>query len=375
MKNVEYKRCCFCQSEIPENAVKCRYCLEWQEDSDYLKRNNRDRKIPLKFEFYGKKPFQLKIVEKIPLHYAVSIVILGVISFMSLQFMWYNLNENEIYLFSFLIFHIQFVVSWAGLIWFYKIVNENSFLFGNFYRSTNDDQFIGISKLYNKIFYNRFCIFVGIILGLTASIGDFVLNPPFFSFEAKLGFLFFEFVNMFFAGCALYSLLIFAVFIYRVTLNADIACMQNVGFSKGIKDIGEMHLKISGLAIIPLILGIMAKLFGDWEWSTAVIVWYVLFALVIIVYIYWPMLNIHKLMKKEVEQQALSVEMKIQNILLLIDRNPSSKNFRVLNELRQLEKLNSSQRTWPFDTKSISAAFIAIIFPILLMIVDKIWLK
>ena len=48
-------------------------------------------------------------------------------------------------------------------------------------------------------------------------------------------------------------------------------------------------------------------------------------------------------------------------------------NFRKLNELRDLEGSISSQNTWPFDTKSLSAIFAAIIAPILLMIFDKFW--
>lgn len=73
------------------------------------------------------------------------------------------------------------------------------------------------------------------------------------------------------------------------------------------------------------------------------------------------------------ENQLILIHEKINKMLLEISKNPSARNFLRLNEYKTIEKSILTQDTWPFDSKSISAAFFAIFLPILLMIVEKIW--
>ena len=371
---MEVKQCKYCLSEIPQKAEKCRFCMEWQDEStpsEQIQIVEESGNLSTKFTNI-KIPFQLAIVKRIPLHYAVSILIFCVLIFMAVQVSWYKLNEDKIYLLSFLTFTIQMFVSWTGLVWVYDIINDNYFSFLRISSLEQSQAEKKLLKFHNLIFHRRNSILAGIVVGLIASIGDYYVGAPFNSLEAKLIFASFEFFNMFLAGAAIYSMFMFAIFIRKISYNP---CKDKLHLDKNssIMNVGAIHLKTSVLAIVPLFLGVVAKLFGNWDWNFLIIIWYVSFAVIIILYIYWPMLYIHRLLQNDIESQVIIIQKKSQKLLIDISTNPSSRNFTKLNELRELEKSISSQNTWPFDTKSLSAAFFAIIFPIVLIVIEKIW--
>ncbi|MEN8153321.1 MAG: hypothetical protein ABFR75_04805 [Acidobacteriota bacterium] len=367
------KKCQFCFSNIPLEAEKCRYCLEWVEEKDEVEELETDKITTGSYPnpSYLKKPFQLTLIEKIPLHPIVSILIFCVIIFASIQISWFTLNENKVYLLSFLSFTIQMMISWYGLIWIYKLIRDNyqSFIqISNQPKKNSEEKF----NKYQKIIFSKFSIIVGISVGIIAAVGDYSVGTPFTTNTAKLIFAAFEFTNMFFGGAAIYSMFVFAFFMNNITKDSNQEIL-NTNRNSGVNNIGLIHLKTSILAIVPLFLGVIAKFFGSWKWEPLIILWYASFAVIIIIYIYWPMLNIHKMMKSDKENQVLLIQNKVQRILNEIKTNPSSRNFSRLYQLRELEKSISNQNTWPFDTRSISAAFVAIIFPIILMLIDKIW--
>jgi hypothetical protein len=177
---------------------------------------------------------------------------------------------------------------------------------------------------------------------------------------------------MTFAGSAIYSMFFFARFLHDLTTNQTNKIMS-LEQKRSIRKIGNLHLKTSLLVIVPFVLGVVAKLIGDWSWEWPIVLWYASFAVAIIVYIYWPMVNVHNFMSYDMENQIAIVQEKIRNKLNDIERDPSSSNFAKLNELRALESSISSQNTWPFDTRSLSAIFAALIAPIILMLIDKFW--
>ncbi|MBN1184155.1 MAG: hypothetical protein JXB49_17825 [Bacteroidales bacterium] len=372
---MEKKKCQFCLSDIPKDARKCLHCLEWQEEQHAILPSPVMQNSYLNFLIRfpnAKKAFQLSLVEKIPFHYGVSILIIGVICFVLMQLSWYNYNEDGIYLVSFLLFTLQMIISWAGLIWVYRMISKNYIYFiklSSLDQASSEQNFI---KHHDRIFHKWYSLLFGILVGLIAAAGDYIVGTPFKTEEAKLIFAGFEFLNMFFAGAAIYSMLMFALFIHQIssyTVDKAISLDKN----NTINNIGSIHLRTSILAIVPLFFGVIAKLFGSWSWDTLIIIWYVSFSIAIIIYIYWPMMNIHRLMKGDLESQLRLIQNKIQKTLIEINHNPSSINFSRLNEYRALEKSISGENTWPFDTKSLAAAFFAIIFPIILIIIDKFW--
>jgi len=369
------KICQYCMSEIPLKAKKCKYCHEWQ-DEDHEVPEIASEENALSLELLNKsrlkKPFQEHLISKITFHYVISVFIFCVFIFFSIQITWYLLNEETVYLYSFLIFSIQIFISWTGLIWISKLIKSNYSSFIRLSTLNPDEAAKDFINSYSEVFNTKYSIIAGILIGMSASLGDYYVGTPFKSLEAKYIFAGFEFINMFFSGAAVYSMLRVAFYIHKMGYKKKFKPFD-LNYNESISDIGSLHLTISCLAIVPLFLGVLAKLFGKWEWDILVIIWYVSFAVAIIVYIYLPMQNIHKLMKEDINNQISIIQNKIHKLLKGISSNPSSRNFTKLNELRQLEKSITSQNTWPFDTKGLSAAFFAVILPIILLVVDKYW--
>ena len=371
---METKECQYCCSEIPAKAEKCKYCHEWQDEKEPAVH------IPLKDEFPGfkerftgaRRPFQMSMVNKIPLNYFVSILIVAMLIFGAVQVTWYWLGEERIYLVSFLVYTIQMITSWAGLIWAYNLIGSNypSFVqISSLPREEAEGLFL---KAHNLMFNRPFAIVAGLLTGAVASVGEYILGTPFSSEKARIVFAVFEFINMFFAGAAIYTILMFAFFLSRISTNPN---KQALGLDKnnGVLGIGHLHLRTSALAIFPLFLGVIARLFGNWPWLPLHYVWYGGFAVIIIIYFFWPLSNIHQMMEEYKEDQLLIIQKKIQRVVSDMSLNQSARNFTRLNEYKAIEKSISSQNTWPFDTKSISAAFFAVIFPVVLMIIEKVW--
>lgn len=370
MKTVE---CKYCLSNIPKKAQKCKFCLEWQDKIDKDKPVEKGNQI-ISFvdELLLKKPFQLLLVKNIPLPYYVSVFVIGAALFALIQFFWYRLNEDEIYLLSFLAFTIQFIISWSCLIWIFNVINEK---YDYFIKVSSLKKESAQEKFYefnSKMFNNKKAILTGVLAGVIAAVGDYVVGTPFKSEEAKYLFAGFEFFYMLFAGAAIYSMMYFALFLHQLTSNPK-RNLMNINQKRSIHKIGGIHLKTSVLAIIPFFLGVVAKLIGNWSWELPIVLWYASFAIAIIIYIYWPVLNVHGFMSYDIENQLSIVQNKIRNKLADIERDPSSSNFAKLNELRVLENSIAGQNTWPFDTKSLSAIFAAVIAPIILMVIDKFW--
>ncbi|MBT8316236.1 MAG: hypothetical protein HKP59_01275 [Lutibacter sp.] len=369
---MEKKECQYCLSEIPIKAQKCKFCLEWQEDKNLQDLSNEKFSTGYNLTLNLKEPFQYSIVKWTKFHYLISVFVFSLFIFAFVQLLWYLLDEDKIYLLSFLAYTFQMMIVWGALIWMYKVIDKN---FLEFLKISSLDEKTMTSKLLiyqDLIFSRKFSIWIGILIGLIASVGDFLVGTPFHSLEAKLVYATFQFITMFFAGAAIFSMVIFSFFIYTISKESDLQTLD-LDKKNTINYIGSIHLKSAMITIVPFFLGVVAKFIGDWSWEFLIILWYSSFAILIIFYIYWPMLNIHNLMQTDVDNQVLKVKLKIQKKLKELDSYPSSRNFMKLNELRDLENKLSSQNTWPFDLKSISAAFVAIIFPILLIIIDKIW--
>jgi hypothetical protein len=364
---METKECQFCISKIPIDARKCKFCLEWQDDLDKSIENETIAQNTSTSTSNLRKPFQFKLVENIPIHYSVSVLIFCTLIFASVQISWYILNENRIYLLSFLAFSIQMYFSWFGLIWVYKIFNDKIGIISSLY--PKNAKYL---KIENNIFNNKLSLIAGLITGITASIGDWIIGTPFKTIEGKIVFFIFELINMSFAGAAIFSMLTFAFFIYTVSLNEK-EIVSKLKNTNNLMELGSLHLKTSLLAIFPLILGVIAKLIGDWSWGTPVLIWYSSFAILIMIYIYLPLVNVRAMIKMDIQKQVNTLQSKILLINQEIKYKPNLRKYIELNELRSLEKSILNQNTWPFEPKNISAIFFAIIVPIILMIVNKIW--
>jgi len=139
----------------------------------------------------------------------------------------------------------------------------------------------------------------------------------------------------------------------------------------GVSLVGRLHLKTILLAITPYILGIGARMIGDWEWHLGNYLWFGGFGLIIILYIYWPLFNIHLIMDDDKENQLDKIRAQLKVASFEATSHPSSLNLNRFFELTQLENSLKDKPTWPFDTKNIIGVFLAVIFPLIMMIIDR----
>lgn len=368
------KECQFCCSPIPIKAAKCKFCMEWQDEvGPNVCESPSEEPVGFSDRFPElRKLFQWKIVEWMPLHYTVSVLLFGVLIFAAIQFLWYRLDEDNIYLLSFLVFTLQMMFSWSGLIWIYNVIKDNYPSYVAISSQSREDAERTIVEHHERMFSPTRCILVGVIAGVVACAGDHMVGLPFNTVEARVIYAVFEFINMFFAGAGIYSMLMYALFVHKMSSDAAGSSPRMRG-SECIVNIGKVHLRTCIIGIGPLCLGIIARLFGEFSWELRILMWYGSFAIVIILYIYWPMLNIHRLMKRDIERQMSLIQRKLQETLIDIRTSQSVRSIVRLSELRRLEKSISKESTWPFDPKNVSAVFSAVGFPILLMIIDKLW--
>jgi len=367
------KECQYCMSLIPSEAKKCRFCMEWQEEDELNVKKNQVEKSSYDPINYQKiiTSIHSKIISKLPFNDFVNIFILVIFFFLYFQAIWLYHDEEKIYLVSIGLFSVQMLIVWYGLIWLFNLIgsHQTSFIEVSTNESVNK---INFPYHFRRIFNNKNAILVGILFGAAASIGDFYVGTPFKTETAKMSFAIFEFINMTLAGAGIYSILVFSVFIKRLKLkknNQGVTLASNEHIFK----IGKLHLRTSIIAIVPFAIGLIAKLVGDWEWNLLIYIWYGVFAIIIIIYLFLPLTHIHDLMLTDKENHINQLNSRIQELIVDINKVPSNRNFSRLFQLQELEKTINKQSTWPFDFKSISAAFIAVILPIALMILDKIF--
>ncbi len=368
----ETKECEYCCNQILIKARKCMFCQEWQDEVPDGEEKPRDQSSKSFSERHPDaiKPFQAYWATFSRLHYTANVFIVCTLIFFIIQILWLALGEEEIYLVSFALFCIQMMFSWAGLVWVYKLIdthyNEFLKLIPNVSKKAEHEIFLK----HQKIFRNRNMIICGALSGVVAAAGDYYLGTPFVTQEARIIFAVFEFANMFFAGAGAYSLFWFAAFISSLSENSKIKALI-ISKSNVANTIGDVHLKTAILVLMPLSLGIVAKVVGDWSWYSEHMAWYGFFSLIIIVYIFWPIDNIHRLLVKEKEMELDKIGKKLKKAHSDFHIRASERNLARLRSLQELENILESKNTWPFDLKSLSAVFVSIIFPIFLMIADK----
>ena len=385
--SVSVKACKYCFSEIPVKATKCRVCLEWQS-TRRTEHEIYEEQYLTKEEFTKKfgaltRPFQYRLVNWLGLPYYISVFLIATAIFIVIQIIWLLYGEDNIYLISFVAYALQMMVSWGSVIWIYKAINKNnnfflqvSRMYDNLSAKKRMKKSVRDYKKFNTIIFNpKGGIICGIIVGLVSAFGEIYIGLPFKTDIAIVAFALMAFVNMFFGGAVLFSMFQFGKFIFKISKKYGKHKFMTLEEKRATNKIGKLHLRSAILAIVPLSFGIIAKIYGDWVINSEVIWFYIFFAGLIITYIFWPMENIHQLLKKDREVQIIAIQMKIRKKLDEINFNLSSTNFSKISELRELEKRTSRQRTWPFDTQGLWIVFVAVIFPIILMLINQVWFK
>lgn len=370
---METKECFYCKSHINSAALKCKYCLEFvhhvgdEKLEDSVEEvNGTDSKYDPDFII-----LQESLSKITPASKYVNILIVSSLLFGILQYIWTTLNEDSIHVIAFLIFALQGLVLWGGVVWFKENFAKYFPVFQNLTIDHNDDTKNIFDQYFNSMFNVKKALFIGLIVGVVASVGDYVMGTPFKTEGGRIAFGIYEFFISFWSGAAVTTIFYFSSFIRKMgSMDLDEHLMYDN--KEGVASIGKLHLKTLLLAIVPYVLGITYRIVGNWEWYVGNYLWFGAFAIVIILYVYWPLQNIHQRMANDKERQLMKISSQLKSTLAKVTDNPSSLNLNRYFELTQLENSIKGNPTWPFDIKNIVGVFFAVIFPIVIVILEKI---
>ena len=313
--------------------------------------------------------FQAKLVQQCKVkNYWIFYLSIAILSLILVQLSWSRLGENPIYILSFMLYALQMAFSAAGIVWvedlFHSFEKELQIL--TTWEKNKIKDYISASA--QKVFEPKGPFIFGLITCIIATIGDFFLiGLPFSTFHGKVTYIIFEFFYLFWSLSAVYIILRFALFIHELGKEKlRIQLIQNK--NSGLMRLGKIHIRTALFAVIPYMLGIIARFFGNWEINLLLISWVSVFAGSIIVYLFWPIYNIHSTLKTEKENKLLEVNKRMNSLL----GNPELKR-EITEELRDLIQIRDfleDVNTWPFELKKIIGLFSAILLPLLTIIIE-----
>lgn len=301
-------------------------------------------------------------------NYWIFYLLIAIFTLILVQLSWNRLGEDPIYIISFMLYALQMAFSGAGIAWvedlFYTFKKELRILTD--WNESKIENYIKLSA--QKIFEPKGPFIFGLFACVIATIGDFFLiGLPFKTFHGKVTYIIFEFFYLFWSLAAVYIILRFAFFIHKLgNEKLRIQLIQNK--NSGLMRLGKIHIRTALFAVIPYMLGIIARFFGEWEINLLLISWISIFAGSIIVYLFWPIYNIHITIKTEKENKLLEINQSMN--LLLAEKSLSREQARELRDLIQIRDFLEDINTWPFELKKIIGLFSAILLPLLTIIVE-----
>lgn len=368
-------KCPYCYSDIPKQALKCKYCQEWvstQEDVFFQQNLKNEKKSPQHIA-PDIKPFQSFVNKILPFNYVTNVMLCSSLLFTVIAFIHLQISDENIYLISFGLYAIQMAFSWAGLLWFHKLYKNFYGPFINLVEREEDEVHEIYVTYFRNIFNNPRAIAMGIVIGLIGGLGDlFLVGTPFSHEIMQYTYGIFVCIVLFWSGAAIYSILNFAIFVNnlgKLPLSNDYKYNENTGLA----NLGKIHIKTSLLAIVPFALGIAARLIGNWDLGILTLLFYGFFAVIIFLFLLWPLNNIHQLMLFDKKTQLNKVQSQLNKVMNVVTHNPSSPNMRRYFELRELERTIKKKNTWPFETMDLTGAFAAVILPIIITIIEIVY--
>lgn len=380
----EYQECPCCCSEILKQAKKCRYCHEWIEAHDQEIRSAQE---PIEFdapnvtadplaEFEQKQSFQSILVQRLPFHYAISYLLIAALAFVVIQVLWSFAGEDKTYLLSFVFYGLMMTICSAGIVWFESLVSKLYEEMPYITSLSNEESKAFFERAVQNIFSKKYSIFCGLLFGTIAAAGDCFLN--FDLFKTKLGmisFFFYQFFFSFWGGAAIYSAVCFGFFIRKFGESDFLKLSLIHSPNSGIRVLGSIHLKTATVAITPYLFGFAARMVGDWSWHVMAILWYGFFGIILMLYLFWPILNIHNLLLREKTKRLRKIYADIDMWVGNATDDSSSENLIRVKELMELETKIKGINSWPFDAKNLIGVLSAVILPLVFMVIEKVILK
>lgn len=369
--------CRFCRSEIPEGSLKCRFCREWLSGSEISSLNtsappaneNGSAPIPASQEL-PPAGFQSRLASNVPgVSYWIFYLSASMLLYFAIAIYWTFSNEDRIFLISFFFNAMQMFFSSAGLVWFEKLLDRFRFeipLITGWTKARSEEYYLAARA---RVFSPTLPIAIGLTICCIAVTGDrYLIGTPFKTSGGELAYLAFEFCFLFWSASAIVYFIKFAAFI-REFGDLDLRILIIQEENSGIRLLGKFILQTAFFAVIPYICSILARRIGGWNFGSLLAMWFGLFGLAILVYLFWPIYNIHRAMVREKDRKLSLISFELNE--LLSGQRLEQERIHKLRNLMEIRTYLHDINTWPFDMNKVIGLLSAVIIPLASVLVDR----
>lgn len=365
--------CPFCLSEVPAAAQKCRYCCEWlklKTSGELLAGSGEGRASTTKNPPMPAVSFQRRLAERFAkINPWLFYLFVSILSYSAIAIYWSFSNEDRVYLVSFFLQAIQMFCCSAGIVWFEKLLDrfrvEIPAITG-WTDEKSDEYFIAAKQ---RICSSGYPTFIALIVCSVAVFGDnFIVSLPFATTGGKIAYSLYEFFYLFWTAAALVMFLRFALFI-REFGSHELHILLIQEENTGIRLLGKILLQTALFAVIPYIMGLTARQLGDWNFNGYLIAWFACFGLAILIYLFWPIYNIHSAMAREKDQKLRFFTVEL-NAMLSKGSLEKSSIYNIKNLIEIRNHLHSFN-TWPFEMNKVIGLMTVVVIPMASVVIDR----
>lgn len=302
-----------------------------------------------------------------------------------------KINEEEIsYMGTFVLYALMMASSASLPIWASKKLENFLPNLCHMVVNETEEVFLVYREKLQKIFSTENMMLCGLITATAAVVGEYIIGLPMKSTTLKIAFLVFDFIAMLMVGAGCYVLFMVAIVVdslsqrkdssqvnsstpvdsplHKKQLQLDISIYQHPEAS--LLSIGRLLLQFALIAIAPYVFGFAGRYIGNWTWDCRVWIWYIFFAIGIILFFILPQIGIHRLMITKKRAEVSKLADRIKDVAEKAIEDPSQENISHLERLYALEKYVSGMKEWPFNIKALLTIITGLVLPVALMIID-----
>ena len=370
--------CRFCRSDIPEGSLKCRFCREWLNGSEYMPTIDSSTQADENGAAHsspdqGLPPasFQSRLAAKVPcVSHWIFYLSASMLLYFAIAIYWTFSDEDRIFLISFFFNAMQMFFSSAGLVWFEKLLDRFRCeipLITGWTKARSEEYYLAARA---RVFSPTLPIAIGLTICSIAVTGDrYLIGTPFASSGGELAYLVFEFCFLFWSASAIVYFIKFAAFI-REFGDLDLRILIIQEENSGIQLLGKFILQTTLFAVIPYICSIVARRIGGCNFGSLLAMWFGLFCVAILVYLFWPIYNIHRAMVREKDRKLSLISLELNE--LLSGQRLEQERIHKLRNLMEIRTYLHEINTWPFDMNKVIGLLSAVIIPLASILVDRI---
>ncbi len=317
------------------------------------------------------KSYPARLVDKIPLPYWMSLLILWEIIFLADYIYSFNIPGGHHHIAAFGTISLFFASICINVVYCSKVLVN---LYPDLALFIDHDQHELRSWYEQKLkwcYQGVWPLLAGILFAL---LEDFTIGDLARSFTPDDSILQnlrsgYRIVGFFFVGMSLWALVnVLIIPMQLIQFRVRIRLNQLSG--RGLQALGASFFKMSIAITSSFVLIIMTTILAGQGNNFTVLLWEGLGAILIFCFFLLPQIGIHRIMSNEKEQRILSFSHHLEQALEKSLDDPSSENMQRLKELFELQEHLKNMNEWPFNINTLWQLITALLIPLLLALLE-----